>query len=175
MTFGIDSDGNYGYRKPGADTVTPFSSIEDIRCVYFMSESIKFTMNKENTIKTDIDRSDFHRLLSYSITSETGNIGAVCMYTTYKRPLISGFSSNSLVGASPIDPDEIGTIGGSSTKYETVAAYHYISWHQSNGSGYNFYQELLYEFSDDGKLILKIPYWRGQTGSSAKRLMIVYC
>ena len=26
MKFGIDSDGNYGYIKAGADTVTPFSS-----------------------------------------------------------------------------------------------------------------------------------------------------
>ena len=24
VTFGVDADGNYGYRKPGADTVTPF-------------------------------------------------------------------------------------------------------------------------------------------------------
>ena len=26
MKFGIDSDGNYGYIKAGADSVTPFSS-----------------------------------------------------------------------------------------------------------------------------------------------------
>ena len=27
MKFGVDSDGNYGYIKAGADTVTPFSSM----------------------------------------------------------------------------------------------------------------------------------------------------
>lgn len=26
LKFGVDADGNYGYRKPGADTVTPFSN-----------------------------------------------------------------------------------------------------------------------------------------------------
>ena len=30
ITFGVDDDGNYGYIKAGADTVTPFSSKIDI-------------------------------------------------------------------------------------------------------------------------------------------------
>ena len=30
ITFGVDADGNYGYIKAGADTVTPFSSKIDI-------------------------------------------------------------------------------------------------------------------------------------------------
>ena len=31
ITFGIDSDGNYGYIKAGADTVTPFNGLRSIK------------------------------------------------------------------------------------------------------------------------------------------------
>ena len=35
MTFGIDSDGNYGYIKAGADTVTPFKKDTGIPTLIF--------------------------------------------------------------------------------------------------------------------------------------------
>ena len=32
FSFGIDSEGNYGYIKDGADTVTPFKSLSGLNC-----------------------------------------------------------------------------------------------------------------------------------------------
>ena len=43
MKFGIDSDGNYGYIKAGADTVTPFKSGGNIELVPNTSSSYTTT------------------------------------------------------------------------------------------------------------------------------------
>lgn len=39
LRFGIDADGNYGYKKVGADTVTPFSSGASFARMYLGSTS----------------------------------------------------------------------------------------------------------------------------------------
>ncbi len=45
MKFGIDSDGNYGYIKAGADSVTPFSSANSVNLVATATNSYTATEN----------------------------------------------------------------------------------------------------------------------------------
>ena len=49
MKFGIDSNGNYGYIKAGADSVTPFSSIK--RYSYSWTSS----NNEQKTLTLEIE------------------------------------------------------------------------------------------------------------------------
>ena len=49
LKFGIDSDGNYGYIKAGADSVTPFSSIK--RYSYSWTSS----NNEQKTLTLEIE------------------------------------------------------------------------------------------------------------------------
>lgn len=74
MKFGIDSDGNYGYIKAGADSVTPFSSIKRYSYSWTSSNGeqktltleiepkyIAFTVggNKQNAVLYDVENQEY--------------------------------------------------------------------------------------------------------------------
>lgn len=64
MTFGIDTDGNYGYIKAGADTVTPFKTIQVFDDFPLESGQLygTITINAGGTLSTTgtLKIADFH-------------------------------------------------------------------------------------------------------------------
>lgn len=84
IRFGIDSNGNYGYYKRGADTVTPFKSGESGNITYYVSRQeitgiapisgnyytgIKITNNSNESIKIRLDIRMFYTSFYSSVNS----------------------------------------------------------------------------------------------------------
>ena len=86
MTFGIDSDGNPGYIKAGADTVTPFKDIESI------ISDVQFTVQSAqksiwNSKGTGVVQA------SYKVPDD-GVLKAICNATYYRSANMGESHSN---------------------------------------------------------------------------------
>lgn len=64
MKFGIDSDGNYGYIKAGADTVTPFNGNKQSKTVSFTTTLSDKNNGYKNLVVTF---DDLIKVQSYTI------------------------------------------------------------------------------------------------------------
>lgn len=71
LKFGIDSDGNYGYIKAGADSVTPFSSGGEFSfpISMIMGEPALTVEDMENYFKTELDYVEKRKIPSASTTT----------------------------------------------------------------------------------------------------------
>ena len=80
--FGIDGDGNYGYIKVGADTVTPFTSQADVDAAY---ESGKAELTELVTYIKSLDKLPLQRqeFCTGSGLNPTGYYSYNTTYTTY--------------------------------------------------------------------------------------------
>ena len=56
IRFGIDENGNYGYKQVGSDTVTPFNVNETQKTIYVTSTSIRYngTGSKEEPLTCEL-------------------------------------------------------------------------------------------------------------------------
>lgn len=109
LKFGIDEDGNYGYYKDGADTVTPFKSQEIIYLGTAKSYNISNIVGVENIDKYTID--DF-------IVGISGLPGILNNYWT--ADLEKGATNLSSVQLSKAYKNGILTISGGSVTAKTM-------------------------------------------------------
>ena len=72
LQFGIDENGNYGYIKAGADTVTPFSSGN-----YLTAENTDHTSNTAHSLSLNTQSISNGILVVYSTIQATGANGSV--------------------------------------------------------------------------------------------------
>ena len=105
MKFGIDSDGNYGYIKAGADTVTPFKSGTLIT-------SAPITMSNKNssgwyrTAVIDLSAYDITTISNIAFTRINSTDVASCLYVSpaftfsysNKKLTVNFNTSNNLTG-----------------------------------------------------------------------------
>ena len=79
FSFGVDANGNYGYKKAGADTVIPFNNIKTgemwLRCCKRITTSHNYTGGMTGVFHIDnLDFSDIDSFVfSYSIGTSTKN------------------------------------------------------------------------------------------------------
>ena len=87
ITFGVDANGNYGYKKVGADTVTPFSNNDS------EVHSLSFVNTTSNT--ASIERvSRISRIISSSLSfTEPRSFDIGDIYTCYFTPATNWFGS----------------------------------------------------------------------------------
>lgn len=76
ITFGVDDDGNYGYKKAGADTVTPFKNAEAI-----LSNVIFNCINSQNTIWGSTGTGV--TIAKYEVPND-GTLKLICKYNYYR-------------------------------------------------------------------------------------------
>lgn len=88
--FGIDENGNYGYYKDGADTVTPFKVMSDIELL--MDTSPISSASSYITGASVLDGKEFvdYDFLNF-IISVTIN-GKTTSYNNYFAPIVAGFN-----------------------------------------------------------------------------------
>lgn len=74
IKFGIDADGNYGYYKDGADTVTPFRNPDDYRIIDLgVGTTFDISSLVPNVDTTALTVDDFYLSTNSSVTgAETG-------------------------------------------------------------------------------------------------------
>lgn len=109
IRFGVDGEGNYGYYKAGADTVTPFSSGGDFEeTVLWTNPSPTNAFSGQRlTGLSDLSQYDyigFYCRVSTSIATETFEI---MPYDYFKNTVGSG--SRPVCGVSYIDTDKLHT------------------------------------------------------------------
>ena len=73
LKFGVDSDGNYGYIKVGADTVTPFSNGE----IYFPTMRLGITGGETLYIVLDVQGCSQITIDNVSINANSVVIGKI--------------------------------------------------------------------------------------------------
>lgn len=126
--FGIDSDGNYGYKKAGADTVVPFSSGGGYACIttgydtyaYPIGEDYNpavFSRNSAANYTSNVDGDMYVIFTSMCMTSVSFN-GSVSVNNTivYTAPNWSQVTPQ-LSSAIPIHKGDVISITGGTSAY----------------------------------------------------------
>ena len=82
MKFGIDSDGNYGYIKVGADTVTPFNSIKKYKNTiinFNENDNVLCDLSSSFTIVPNINETRFNSSNVYFIANIEENMNKLAI------------------------------------------------------------------------------------------------
>ena len=88
LTFGVDADGNYGYKKVGADTVTPFNKM----AVYYNLGVKNFTPTYASSSVIYNNNNIFVGITSTSASASPGYLRFITDLTNIDLLLLDGMS-----------------------------------------------------------------------------------